>query len=267
MKKTFIGVMFALMVVMLEMVSPALARGGLFTWSGRVDDKLEIAVRGRNVNYRRVTGNRPNDINYNFSSTMPDRNMDVRLERRNGRGSVNIIERPNRNNNYTTIVRIEDPQAGDDFYRFVVRWDEKDDNWNGGGNNGNGGGWNGGNNGGNNGGGWNGGNNGNGGGWSGGNVGNNEIRWSGRVDGTQDITIQGNDVKWFKVDGRGAWDVNYRVGSPLPYQQMNLTVNKRRGRGGAYVLLQPTRQNNYQAKIRIVDKDDGDDFYDISIRW
>lgn len=242
-----------LILLSLLAVAPASVRAdsGL-NWSGVVDDKLEIVVRGRNVFYRNITGDRPQNINADMDGRLPARNVDVRLDRRNGRGSIDIIERPNRNNGYAAIVRINDPQAGAARYNFTLRWN---DNGDGGGNGGSGGNWGGGNNGGNNGGGWD------------NNVGNNAIRWSGRVDGVNDVRIQGNNVKWFKVEGRGAWDVNYRVGDRLPNAQTNVRIDKRRGRGSVYILTPPGRQNNYTLTIRVVDKDSGDDFYDFTARW
>ena len=260
MKKMLVGALFALALAMGVAVSPAMARDGKVTWKGDVYGTVEIAFRGRSVNYRRTSGKRPENVKVNFDSSIPDRSRDVSLDQKRGRGSVSIVQRPDRNNNYTTVVRIEDNRDGHDYYIFELRWNDDDNgNGNGGGHGGGngGGGWPG------NGGGWPG----NGGGNGGGSAGNNEIRWSGRVDGTQDIRIQRNRVTWYKVDGGGARDVNYRVGDPLPYSDVRINVNKRRGRGGAYVLLQPSRQNNYTATIRITDKDAGDDFYDLSIRW
>jgi hypothetical protein len=268
MNKQILLLALALLALMAGASAPVRADSNNLTWSGEVDDKLEIVIRGRSLYYRNVTGNRPRDIDYDFDDSLPAREVNVRLDRRSGRGSIDLIERPNRNNGYSAVVRIHDPQAGSSRYSFTLRWDNNSGSGNWGGNGGNNGNWGG--NGGS-GGNWGGGNN-NGGDWSGGggwdnSVGRRTIRWTGRVDGTNDIRIQRDDVQWRKVDGRGAWDVRYQVGEPLPYQQINVRIDKRRGRGSVYVLTQPGRQNNYTLTIRVVDKDPGDDYYDFSVRW
>jgi len=72
-------------------------------------------------------------VRYDFSQTMPYRDMDVRLNQRDGRGSVRIVDHPDSGNDYTTVIRIEDPQEGSDRYRFELRWETNGNN--GGGNN------------------------------------------------------------------------------------------------------------------------------------
>ncbi len=236
------GALLSLLIIALGVISPAMARSGTVTWSGRVDDKLEIVISGRSVSYRNISGNKPTDINYRFSETMPSENMNIRVIRRTGRGSVTVSQSPNRVNGYAAVIRIDDPNGGSDRYEFEMRWDTN-------GNNGNGNGYNNGNNGNN------------------GNVGSGEIRWSGRVDGTEDIRIKGSNVSWSRVEGNGATNVNFRVGSPLPSRAVTCNVNKRQGRGQVYVRQQPNSGNNYFCIIRVVDKDNGDDFYDFTLRW
>ena len=40
----------------------------------------------------------------------------------NGRGDVDVIQQPSAQNNYTTIVRIQDPRSGSDNYRLAAYW-------------------------------------------------------------------------------------------------------------------------------------------------
>jgi hypothetical protein len=249
------GALLSLLIIALGVISPAMARSGTVTWSGRVDDKLEIVISGRSVSYRNISGNKPTDINYRFSETMPSENMNIRVIRRTGRGSVTVSQSPNRVNGYAAVIRIGDPNGGSDRYEFELRWDTNGNNngnnngngnYGGGSNNGNGNGYNNGNS---------------------GNVGNGEIRWSGRVDGAEDIRIKGSNVSWSRVEGNGATNVNFRVGSPLPSRAVTCNVNKRQGRGQVYIRQQPNSGNNYFCIIRVVDKDSGDDFYDFTLRW
>jgi hypothetical protein len=93
------------------------------SWSGTVDDVVEISIRGRRATTRTLSGRTYRNDNYNFDGRM-NRNSDrVRLDREDGRGKVSIVQRPNRRNNWTTIVRIEDKKGGADRYRFTLYWD------------------------------------------------------------------------------------------------------------------------------------------------
>ncbi len=49
-------------------------------------------------------------------------NVNVRVDKRDGRGRVFIVQQPNRRNNFTTIVQIVDSKGGADSYRFTLHW-------------------------------------------------------------------------------------------------------------------------------------------------
>src|SRR5262249_25685729 len=104
MTKRLCSAVLGLMATILGSVSPVLARDGTFSWSGRVDGNVEIVVSGRSIRYRNVQGDRPYDVQYDFSQTMPYRDMDVRLNQREGRGSMRIVDHPDQGNGYTTVI-------------------------------------------------------------------------------------------------------------------------------------------------------------------
>lgn len=221
----------AMTIALLAGIAPAQARDGSLTWSGRVDDSVEIVISGRTVRYRAVNGNKPTETKYNFSESLPLKNVNVRLSRRSGRGSLQIVERPNYGNGFSTVVKIVDSQSGPDRYSFDLRWDD-----NGGSDRPN-------------------------------RPGRAEIRWSGRIDSIEEIRIRRQRITWKRVDGNEATEVRHDVGRGLPLKPVRCRIEKRRGRGSVSVISQPNEGNNYTATIRIQDTGSGSDIYDIVIRW
>jgi hypothetical protein len=98
-------------------------RSGSMEWRGTVDDSIQIVIRNRSARIRHMSGRYINDARFSFNGAAPRGNANVRVDKRDGRGSVFIVQRPNRRNNYTTIVQINDPKGGTDRYRFNLYWD------------------------------------------------------------------------------------------------------------------------------------------------
>jgi len=92
-------------------------------WRGTVDDVIQIRIRNRNAQTRRVSGRVFNDADFNFNGRAPRRNTNVRVDKRDGRGRIFIVQQPNRRNNFTTIVQIVDSKGGSDRYSFNLYWD------------------------------------------------------------------------------------------------------------------------------------------------
>ena len=92
------------------------------TWSGTVDDTIQVIIRNRNARIRHIKGRAYYDDRFDFNGRMPQDNVNVDVDKKDGRGKVYIIQQPNRRNNYTTIVQIEDSKGGADRYRFTLSW-------------------------------------------------------------------------------------------------------------------------------------------------
>lgn len=99
------------------------AQSGSMEWRGTVDDVVQIRIRNRNAQTRHISGREYFDADFNFNGRAPRQNADVRVEKRDGRGRVLIVQQPNRRNNFTTIVQIVDSKGGPDRYRFTLYWD------------------------------------------------------------------------------------------------------------------------------------------------
>lgn len=97
--------------------------GGSLEWKGTVDDTVQIRIRNNNARTRVLNGRDYNDDDYNFNGRGPRRNSEIRIDKKDGRGRVAVIQQPNRGNNFTTIIQIRDSKGGADRYRFTAYWD------------------------------------------------------------------------------------------------------------------------------------------------
>jgi hypothetical protein len=97
-------------------------RSGRMTWRGRVDDDVRIRIRGGSADVETIGGSPYYDVQPNFSNSLPNRRVTVRLTEKRGRGDVFIEQQPTRENDFTAIVRIKDPKGGASDYAFTLEW-------------------------------------------------------------------------------------------------------------------------------------------------
>jgi hypothetical protein len=95
---------------------------GRMRWRGKVDNEIHVVVRESTATARTVTGLPATGTSFNFTTSLPRRNIDVQVRRLNGRGSVDVIQQPSRNNNFTAIVRVLDTKGGSAEYEFELAW-------------------------------------------------------------------------------------------------------------------------------------------------
>jgi hypothetical protein len=95
---------------------------GSLEWRGRVDDRVQLVIRGRSVEERTLSGARLAEGRAAFSSGLPA--VPVRVSVRNlaGRGEVRVVQQPSRQNGYTAIVEIYDPTRGVQEHRLQLTW-------------------------------------------------------------------------------------------------------------------------------------------------
>ena len=101
---------------------PDTGRGGRMTWRGRVDDDVRIRIRGGSADVETIGGSPYYDAQPNFSNSLPNRRVTVRLSEKRGRGDIFIEQQPTRENDFTAIVRIKDPKGGASDYAFTLEW-------------------------------------------------------------------------------------------------------------------------------------------------
>jgi hypothetical protein len=204
-------------------------------WRGRVDGEAIIRFRGNQAWDETQSGRGVWNTQYRFSDPLPQRPVVVNLLDTDGRGEVNILEQPNRNNNYTVTVQVRDRRGGSDEYGFHLGWERRRFNDNDGE-------------------------------FPGGNR-NAGLRWSGRVDGRDLIYIRGNRLWINHREGQEITGADYRFFQPLTFDRTTIFVRKLRGRGTVRVIEQPTRNNNYTAVLMVEDPEGGADRYEIEVVW
>lgn len=93
------------------------------------------------------------------------------------------------------------------------------------------------------------------------------IVWTGRIDDRVNITITGSSVQTAAISGSNVSRVNFSMNKTFPRRAINITINKRRGRGEAFVIQQPDRNNNYTAVVQVYDSGRGQSDYELEIGW
>ncbi len=102
--------------------NPDTGRSGRMSWRGRVDDDVRIKIRGGSADVETIGGTPYYDGQPNFSNSLPNRRVTVRLTAKRGRGDVVIEQQPSRENDFTAIVRIRDSRGGASEYEFTLEW-------------------------------------------------------------------------------------------------------------------------------------------------
>jgi hypothetical protein len=83
---------------------------------------VRIRIRGGTANVETIGGTQYYDGQANFSDSLPNRRVTVRLTQQKGRGSIIIEQQPSRENDFTAIVRIRDTRGGAGEYEFTIEW-------------------------------------------------------------------------------------------------------------------------------------------------
>ena len=91
-------------------------------WRGMVDDVVQLEIRGRNIDARATSGRAYNNGTFSFTSALPTRNVSVAVDKKKGRGNVEVIQQPNRSNDYTTVIEIRDRDGGAREYQLEIYW-------------------------------------------------------------------------------------------------------------------------------------------------
>ena len=93
------------------------------SWSGDVDNSATVFVQNGKAWVDDVTGKAVQNATSNFQGTLPvNDGVTVTLASKVGRGTVEIVQQPTKDNNYTAGVRILDPEPGAGQYNFVLTW-------------------------------------------------------------------------------------------------------------------------------------------------
>ena len=97
---------------------------GLLHWTGDVDKTAVIRWRGDRAMLQNVEGDVARNVRADVAGIgLPDRDVTLRIVQREGRGNIIIEQQPSSGNNYTAVIRVNDPQAGYGHYDFDIVFD------------------------------------------------------------------------------------------------------------------------------------------------
>lgn len=200
---------------------------GTAVWSGRVDNRVNIILKGNEIRTQSVAGIVTNTVQ-SMQGTLPRRNATLVVSRLDGRGTVLVVQQPNRGNDFTGIVQIYDPRRGTDNYSLRISWTSANtvEAYAAG-----------------------------------------KVTWKGRVDARTLIRISGEDVESIDEWKTGLSGVTFNMQGYLAARPGSVRVNKRQGRGTVTIVEQPNAQNDYSAVIRVFDEGGGADDYELEIEW
>ena len=91
------------------------------TWSGDVDDALEIHLSRSGVRYQTLSGRDARNVQASFAG-IPSGARQLMVSQTQGRGQVVVVRQPSSENGYTATLRINDPQPGFGHYSFQLYW-------------------------------------------------------------------------------------------------------------------------------------------------
>ena len=88
-----------------------------------VDHHAEVRMRGDGIFVRTLEGGKSYDEGSKCSQPLPYNSIgDFQIRQIAGRNRVELLQQPNRSNNFTALVAINDDQGGGDHYAFEVNW-------------------------------------------------------------------------------------------------------------------------------------------------
>ena len=93
------------------------------------------------------------------------------------------------------------------------------------------------------------------------------FHWRGRVDGSDYIMLQGNQVTVSHIEGNYIQDASYDLPVSLPQQTLQLKLTKVKGRGNIEIVREPAADNKYTLAVLVEDPRGGDDIYEFEVAW
>jgi hypothetical protein len=85
---------------------------------------VEVFIQGGRIRYQVLSGAPFRDSEVSFSEPMPPGPLrSLRLNKREGRGRVRILEQPSRQNGYTARLLIDDPKRSGARYHIILEWE------------------------------------------------------------------------------------------------------------------------------------------------
>ncbi|MCB9385086.1 MAG: hypothetical protein H6509_10750 [Bryobacterales bacterium] len=97
---------------------------GRFDLRAFVDGAAEFEIRGDQVAWRAFRGGAPRDAGCEFRKPVPRAELyGLRLDQRDGRSRIEIVDTPSPRNDWALVLRILDHKGGDDRYHARITWE------------------------------------------------------------------------------------------------------------------------------------------------
>lgn len=97
-------------------------RSGTAIWRGRVDQSINVVISGSSISTEWVAGGQTIGEMANVNGYLARRSGNVKVRKLRGRGNVSVIEQPSWQNDYSAVIRIDDPKGGNDYYDLQISW-------------------------------------------------------------------------------------------------------------------------------------------------
>lgn len=95
---------------------------GKLHWQGSIDDEVHLIIRGGAVQVKTISGTEYYDGIFSFTSPLPSEDVQVSVSKKDGRGTVKVIQQPSSDNNFTAIIQILDKNGGAREYELEISW-------------------------------------------------------------------------------------------------------------------------------------------------
>ena len=88
-----------------------------------VDGEIELQIQDEKIRYSVASGRPPKEDGSEFTQPIPRTKLkSFKIDKKDGRGEVQLLEQPTSQNNFTARIQINDPKGGEDKYRIEVKW-------------------------------------------------------------------------------------------------------------------------------------------------
>ena len=202
-----------------------------FTWQGEVDGIDILYLQADRLTVQAKEGAPVARQQYHFYDRLPDSRQDARLEVREGRGFVHIVDQPRVENHFTLAVSIEDRQPGSSFYSIALFWDASNQAYERGSGR------------------------------------TDKLVWSGRVDEEAIVSCRDKTCSSTTDLGAPVAAEHFKFSRPLPRRDVEVTLEDTEGRGDIRLVEQPRESNNYTTRVSIRDAPKGFGEYSFTLAW
>ena len=226
---------------------------GVFDIIMYVDGENFISIQGDQITYDIRSGAPPRNTGSNYNQPIPRARFgSFNMQKIAGRGSVELYQEPNASNDYSAVLRINDPRGGSDLYHVRLEWtwnpaDPSSPPGNPGGES------------------------------LRANIGraadydrdrNGEFAFQGRVDGVTAFYIRSDQVRTQVFTGQRSRGERFAFSQPIPTRPLeSFQITDIRGRGKIELVEQPWEGNEYTAVVRIQDDSRGAADYAFRLVW